>query len=280
MDAMGTIEEAFLKGVDLAKTFEQELGKLAIIPGLVSAPVSSAPAGVLLNRVPPGYTAVLINLEECSRSELRSFLHNRLCEPQGENSCGGGEPPKRPSLNHCKCQMIEFDYQPDFVFGKCKHDGSECDDDEYSEVEMAYDEGYVDYDCTADNQCLSNENADASRSRSNSDADADNNSDANGSDSERGSGDDTSKAAKVPGGKKIEIKRPPNSFMIFRSERHNDAVKIHRGGNRVVSRILGDMWHDLPAEEKIRYREMAAAKKLEHKMMYPNYKFTPRRRRA
>ncbi|KAJ2713709.1 hypothetical protein H4R19_002109 [Coemansia spiralis] len=261
MDFIGTIEEALRSGLDLSKMFEQELGNLALTAGPVSAPVSSASPGVLLNRVPPGYTAVLINLEQCSRSELRSFLHNRLCEPQlqvGGNGCG---PPKRLPLSQCKCQMLEFDHQPDFMFGKRKHtDSNEHDDD---------DEGDEDASDESDND--DNMGHDTEDEHSSYAVDGV---------PEVYSGDDQAKLAGGPRPSKIEIKRPANAFIIFRSEHHNETVKRHKGGNKVVSRILANAWRALPAEEKRRYKDMAAARKREHELLYPNYKFTPRRRRT
>ncbi|KAI9503680.1 high mobility group box domain-containing protein, partial [Coemansia spiralis] len=71
--------------------------------------------------------------------------------------------------------------------------------------------------------------------------------------------------------------RPPNSFMIYRSERHNELVKEYRGGNKVISGIIAKEWHNMSAEVKKKYEDLAAIKKREHELLYPNYKFMPKR---
>ncbi|KAJ1940566.1 hypothetical protein EC988_006997, partial [Linderina pennispora] len=78
---------------------------------------------------------------------------------------------------------------------------------------------------------------------------------------------------------KIRIKRPPNSFMLYRRSRHNELVKLHRGGNKVVSKMIADEWHSLDRDKKRAFEKLAADKKREHELLYPNYKFTPKRAR-
>ncbi|KAJ2771486.1 slightly ste11-like protein [Coemansia nantahalensis] len=258
MSTAGSIEQALQSGVDLSRLFERELGELALTAGPASVPVSKAPAGVLLNRVPPGYTAVLVNLELCSRSELRSFLHNQLCTPSVAAGESGGGPPRRLPLSQCKCQMLEFDHQPDFMFGKAKYDGSDSAGESDDDADHGPD-GIDEHDADGYVQ-------DAS--------------DAVDSVPDTCLGDEPAEPTPEAAPNKIEIKRPPNAFIIFRSEHHSEAVKRHRGGNKVVSKILAEAWRALPAEEKKRYKAMAATRKREHELLYPNYRFAPRKRRS
>ncbi|KAJ2308029.1 hypothetical protein IWW54_004194, partial [Coemansia sp. RSA 2705] len=79
--------------------------------------------------------------------------------------------------------------------------------------------------------------------------------------------------------KKIKIKRPPNPFIIYRSQRHNELVKLYKGGNKVISKMIAAEWHSFSPEEKKKYEDQAAVKKHEHEQLYPNYKFMPKRRK-
>ena len=42
-----------------------------------------------------------------------------------------------------------------------------------------------------------------------------------------------------------------------------------------VSKIISDMWRQEPDHVKAKYERMAEQAKAEHRMMYPNYKFSP-----
>ncbi|KAG8920288.1 hypothetical protein FRC02_000992 [Tulasnella sp. 418] len=76
------------------------------------------------------------------------------------------------------------------------------------------------------------------------------------------------------------IARPPNAFILFRSHViANNAIpyrseKSH--GN--VSKAIGTLWNDLSAEEKAYWQQRAEMEKEAHRLMYPDYKFTPRKR--
>lgn len=54
------------------------------------------------------------------------------------------------------------------------------------------------------------------------------------------------------------IRRPMNAFMIF-SKRHRPLVhsKYPNRDNRTVSKILGEWWYALGAEEKAEYHKLA-----------------------
>ena len=44
-----------------------------------------------------------------------------------------------------------------------------------------------------------------------------------------------------------------------------------------MSRIIGSLWSALSEEEKKVWREKAEVAKAEHRKLYPNYKFAPKR---
>ncbi|KAJ2355953.1 hypothetical protein IWW50_002007 [Coemansia erecta] len=252
-------EEAHEFGVDLETMFAQELGGLVLAPTNVT--VKAPPANILVNRVPEGFTPILIDLQRCSRSELRRFLHKMLCSPQpsADDGTGNSVPRERP-LGRCGCELIEFDYQPDFMFNKRNDDGdSEDNVGDSDDVESTDDE----FGDNSDDEgigsseglgTLEHETDDGSRGLQSQ----------HEQDTER---------------TKIKIKRPPNSFMIYRSERHKELVKIYKGGNKVISGIIAKEWHNMKPEDKKKYEDMAAIKKHEHEMLYPNYKFMPKRRK-
>ncbi|KAJ1865285.1 hypothetical protein LPJ73_000050 [Coemansia sp. RSA 2703] len=246
-------EDAINYGIDLNAILAQELGGLAVAPTPVS--VSAPPPNVLVNRVPDGFTPILINLQRCSRAELRRFLHSMLCTPvPGEN----GTAPKERPLGRCGCELLEFDYQPDFLFNKRKHGAlEEAEEDGYSSCSEA---GELDSPARDSQGYISN---------SDDGIIADNDSD---------DAEETERAQEAERNR-IKIKRPPNSFMIYRSKRHNELVKEYRGGNKVISGIIAKEWHSMRPEIRKKYEDMAAVKKREHEMLYPNYKFMPKRRK-
>ncbi|KAJ2812544.1 hypothetical protein H4S07_001325 [Coemansia furcata] len=235
---------------DLSALFAQKLGEMALAPTPVV--VTAPPPNVLVNRVPEGFTPILINLQRCSRAELRRFLHNMLCKTSASED---GSDKKEKPLGRCGCELLEFDYQPDFLFNKRKHsdnsdDGQpdESDDDCATTATSNGDDHTVDDD---EPEC--EEDARESTAELQREYEAERN--------------------------RIKIKRPPNSFMIYRSERHNELVKEYKGGNKVISGIIAKEWHSMGREAKKRYEDMAAVKKREHELLYPNYKFMPKRRK-
>ncbi|KAJ2272227.1 hypothetical protein EV176_003729 [Coemansia sp. RSA 451] len=244
-------EEAHEFGIDLESMFAQELGGLALAPTNIN--VKSPPANILVNRVPEGYTPILIDLQRCSRSELQRFLHKMLCQPQlSEQSDTGNSAPKEVSAGRCGCKLIEFDYQPDFMF---KRDHVSQSDEDIDSADNSSDDSD-----SSDDESNDGNNTSALESESNNRI-------------------LLTRHEEETERTKIKIKRPPNSFMIYRSERHIELVKKYKGGNKVISGIIAKEWHNMKPEEKKRYEDMAAAKKHEHEMLYPNYKFMPKRRR-
>ncbi|KAE9391328.1 HMG-box, partial [Gymnopus androsaceus JB14] len=73
------------------------------------------------------------------------------------------------------------------------------------------------------------------------------------------------------------IPRPPNAFMLFRS----DFVKQRRVPSSIetshgsLSKIIASCWKLLPEIERRFWYKKADAAKAEHKRKYPDYRFTP-----
>ncbi|KAF9055134.1 hypothetical protein BDZ89DRAFT_1031767 [Hymenopellis radicata] len=76
------------------------------------------------------------------------------------------------------------------------------------------------------------------------------------------------------------IPRPPNAFMLFRSDciaRIRAQLK-ERGGEKrqqIFSRVAGEAWHLLKPEERLVWQEKAASALAAHQAKYPGYKFAP-----
>ncbi|KIJ38500.1 hypothetical protein M422DRAFT_89750, partial [Sphaerobolus stellatus SS14] len=74
------------------------------------------------------------------------------------------------------------------------------------------------------------------------------------------------------------ISRPRNAFMIFRSEFCAQQRMKERGiesDHRQISRIAAHVWNGLSEEQKGPYRRQAKAEQDEHKLRYPEYKYSP-----
>ncbi|KAI0666244.1 hypothetical protein C8Q78DRAFT_1083184 [Trametes maxima] len=77
------------------------------------------------------------------------------------------------------------------------------------------------------------------------------------------------------------IPRPPNAFMIFRSElwsKEKIKADVERD-HRQISRIAGSLWNALSDEERAPYVALAEEAKQEHHRKYPEYKYSPTYRR-
>ena len=76
-----------------------------------------------------------------------------------------------------------------------------------------------------------------------------------------------------------KIKRPLNAFILWSKKRRrviaNENPQMH---NFDISRKLGLEWQKLSEEEKSKYFEEAKRLKEEHKQLYPDYKYQPRKR--
>lgn len=83
----------------------------------------------------------------------------------------------------------------------------------------------------------------------------------------------------VNGGQKI--KRPPNMFMLFRTDYIKSKKKETEGKNRaLISKEVGILWQALPVEEKGEWKIKADEEKRLHQEKYPDYVYAPRKTRA
>ncbi|PBK92156.1 hypothetical protein ARMGADRAFT_1165890 [Armillaria gallica] len=72
------------------------------------------------------------------------------------------------------------------------------------------------------------------------------------------------------------VPRPPNAFMLFRSDYwHENKDIIRERDHREISRICGELWRSLPPAEKQVYTAKAISAKEDHLVKYPDYKFAP-----
>ncbi|RUS31603.1 hypothetical protein BC938DRAFT_477472 [Jimgerdemannia flammicorona] len=74
------------------------------------------------------------------------------------------------------------------------------------------------------------------------------------------------------------VARPPNAWILFRRDL-NTTLKTTEWGLRAddVSRRGSDLWTELPEETKQYYKDLAEKLKRQHQLMYPNYRYRPRR---
>lgn len=77
----------------------------------------------------------------------------------------------------------------------------------------------------------------------------------------------------------VQPPRPPNAWIIFRSEMSRILPPVAPGQpgrpQSAVSRTIADLWANLDPKTKQQYERRAEAKKAEHALKYPNYRFTP-----
>ncbi|KAJ3237202.1 hypothetical protein HDU78_004226 [Chytriomyces hyalinus] len=75
--------------------------------------------------------------------------------------------------------------------------------------------------------------------------------------------------------------RPPNSFIIYRKEKHAELMSQSTGtstlNNNVISKIVGTMWKQEPPEIKARYAAKAQEEKRIHMLKHPDYKYRPKK---
>jgi hypothetical protein len=77
---------------------------------------------------------------------------------------------------------------------------------------------------------------------------------------------------KIPG----KVKRPMNSFMLYRKAYQNRAKEwCLQNNHQVVSQVCGDSWPQEPDEIKDQFGEWARIERLNHQNAHPGYKFSP-----
>ena len=65
--------------------------------------------------------------------------------------------------------------------------------------------------------------------------------------------------------------------MLWSCDMRKKIVKDHnRENNADISKQLGQIWMNMSSECKLQYRIKADKIKYEHKILYPNYKYTPK----
>ncbi|KAG6827520.1 hypothetical protein H0H92_011461 [Tricholoma furcatifolium] len=80
---------------------------------------------------------------------------------------------------------------------------------------------------------------------------------------------------------KAKIPRPPNAFIIYRSQMLHSLPAPPPDTTRKqaeVSRLLGEMWRNEAPEVKADFQKRAATRKREHEFAYPGYKYAPRKK--
>ncbi|TAQ88318.1 hypothetical protein B7494_g3341 [Chlorociboria aeruginascens] len=77
---------------------------------------------------------------------------------------------------------------------------------------------------------------------------------------------------KVPG----KVKRPMNSFMLYRKAYQNRTKDwCLQNNHQVVSQVCGESWPLEPDEVKEQFSEWARIERINHQNAHPGYKFTP-----
>ncbi|KIK65327.1 hypothetical protein GYMLUDRAFT_115791, partial [Collybiopsis luxurians FD-317 M1] len=69
--------------------------------------------------------------------------------------------------------------------------------------------------------------------------------------------------------------RPPNAFMLFRSDflKQNVIPAYVEKRQQTLSRVAGEVWNLMPPEEKQKWHDRAAEVSKQHNERYPNYRF-------
>ncbi|KAF8626844.1 hypothetical protein AX15_004673 [Amanita polypyramis BW_CC] len=82
--------------------------------------------------------------------------------------------------------------------------------------------------------------------------------------------------------KHVQPPRPPNAWIIYRSEKIRTLPPLQPGEARRaqadVSRMISEMWKNETEEERSRYERMAEQRKAEHQQKYPGYRFQPQKK--
>lgn len=72
-----------------------------------------------------------------------------------------------------------------------------------------------------------------------------------------------------------QVKRPLNAFMLYRKDKQ---AEIPTSNHQSVSRIIGAMWKSESAETKAKYNTLAQKERELHRLNYPGYKYSPKKR--
>nr|ASU89329.1 mating-type protein MAT1-2-1 [Thielaviopsis paradoxa] len=81
-----------------------------------------------------------------------------------------------------------------------------------------------------------------------------------------------------PASSKPKIPRPPNAYILYRKERHQDLKKSRPGiDNNEISRILGRRWREEPESVRMHYKKQAEDYKTQFMKTFPDYQYRPRK---
>jgi len=72
-----------------------------------------------------------------------------------------------------------------------------------------------------------------------------------------------------------QVKRPLNAFMLYRKDKQ---AEIPTSNHQSVSRIIGAMWKSESGETKAKYNALAQKERELHRLNYPGYKYSPKKR--
>ncbi|CAK9295209.1 unnamed protein product [Gordionus sp. m RMFG-2023] len=73
-----------------------------------------------------------------------------------------------------------------------------------------------------------------------------------------------------------KIKRPPNAYIIYSNENRKNIAKLHpHESNNFISKRLGYEWRKAPEITKSFYRQKATEFDRLHKILYPDYVYSP-----
>ena len=75
-----------------------------------------------------------------------------------------------------------------------------------------------------------------------------------------------------------EPPRPPNAFILYRKDKQSGIAIANLGiTNNDISRIIGQMWRNETESVRQQYQALAERVKAEHRIKFPNYKYSPKR---
>ncbi|KAI1137984.1 hypothetical protein F5Y05DRAFT_404602 [Hypoxylon sp. FL0543] len=76
--------------------------------------------------------------------------------------------------------------------------------------------------------------------------------------------------------KQQKVKRPMNAFMLYRKAYQNRTKEWKKHDNhQVISQVCGTSWNMEPQELRDQYDNWAKIERENHRLAFPNYKFTP-----
>jgi hypothetical protein len=75
-------------------------------------------------------------------------------------------------------------------------------------------------------------------------------------------------------------RRPPNAFILYSQAMRSTVRQSNPAlSNTEVSRLLGQLWKDVPADAKLQYKQQAARAQEQFKQEHPDYTYRKARRK-